>query len=181
MKGSLAFLHRLSKREKIILAATSAVVGIFLLDRLILHPLVSLYHSVDGELLHLEADIKKSVRLLSQKNHLEEEFKKYASYSVQAKSAEEEAVALLKTIEGIAEEAGVNLVYVKPAAAKTEERLKKYYANLEFEAQMEQLMKFFYQVENSTQLLKIEKFSLQPSAEGSTVVRCLVTVSRSVV
>lgn len=181
MKISLVFLNRLAKREKIILAVTLAVVGTLLLDRLVLHPLVGLFHSVNRELRDLETDIKKSVHLLSQKKYLQEEFKKYASYSVQAKSAEEEAVALLKTIEGLAEQAGVNLVYVKPAAAKTEERLKKYYANLEFEAQMEQLIKFFYEVENSTQLLKIEKFSLQPNTEGSSVVRCLVTISRTVV
>lgn len=181
MKLSLAFLSRLSKREKIILAVTLVVVGIFFSDRLVLHPLVGIFRSTDQEFQDLEVNIKKSVRLLSQKNHLQEEVKKYASYSVQAKSAEEEAVALLKAIEGLAGEAGVNLVYVKPAAAKTEERLKKYYANLEFEAQMEQLIKFFYQVESSTQLLKIEKFSVQPSAEGSSVVRCVVTVSRSVI
>jgi len=181
MKVSFVFLNRLSKREKIILAVALVIVGIFLSDRLVIHPLVGIFRSTDQELRDLEADVKKSVRLLSQKNRLQEEFKKYASYSVQAKSAEEEAVALLKTIEGLAGESGVNLVYVKPAAAKRGERLKEYYANLECEAQMEQLIKFFYRVESSTQLLKIKKFTLQPSAEGSTVVRCVVTISRSVV
>jgi hypothetical protein len=55
---------------------------------------------------------------------------------------------------------------------------KKYFATLESEGPMQQLLTFFYEVENSTQLLKVEKYTLQPIAKGSTVVKCAATISR---
>ena len=178
---SLAFLSRLSKREKMIFAVTLVFASIVVSDRLVVSPLVGSFRSMDREMNDLKTNIRKSIRLLAQKDRLEKQLKEYASFSVQAKSPEEEAVALLRYVEDLSNKAGVNLLYAKPGGSKTEEKVKKYYVNLECEAQMAQLTAFFYDIENSDQLLKIEKFAMQSSAEGSSVSKSVVTVSRTVV
>ena len=164
-----------------VLAVTLVVAGIVASDRLVISPLVNTFRSMNREMDDLKTNIRKSIRLLAQKDRLQKQLKEYASYSVQAKSPEEEAVALLRYVEDLSNKAGVNLLYAKPGGSKTEEKVKKYYVNLECEAQMAQMTAFFYDIESSDQLLKIEKFSMQPSGEGSSVSKSVVTVSRTVV
>ena len=178
---SLAFFGKLSKREKIIVVVAAAVAGIMISDRLVISPLLGTFGTMKTEMEDLKSSIEKSIRLLAQKDRIEKQLKEYASYSVQAKSPEEEAVALLRYVEDLSNKAGVNLLYAKPGGSKTEEKVMKYFVNLECEAQMGQMLAFFYDIENSDQLLKIEKFSLQPSVEGSSVSKSVVTVSRTVV
>ena len=181
LKPALGFWNRLSKREKTILLVTGLVIGALVSDQIVIRPVFGTFRSLKQELSDLRANIKKSVRLLSQKESIEKEVKEYTSYRGEAKSPEEEAVALLKFVEDLANTAGVNLLYAKPGGSKTEERVKKYYVNLECEAQMSQLVAFFFQVENSDRLLKIEKFSIQLTTEGSSITKSAVTISRTVV
>ena len=113
-----AFVNRLNKREKIVFAVTAAVVGILVLDQLVLRPIFHTFYSLSQEKSGLEASIKKSVRLLAQKDRMMKEVKHYTEYVATAKSSEEDIVALLKHIQGLASESSVNLLYVKPAPAK---------------------------------------------------------------
>ena len=172
---------RLSKREKMILYVTSFAVSIMVVDRFVVRPIVNTFHSLDQEVHDLQTNIRKSIRLLAQKERMLNEAKQYASYSAELKSPEEEAVALLKHVEELANQSSINLLYAKPAASPPQEQIKKYYVNLEFEGQMEQLVNFFYQIENSKLLLRIEKYTLQPTAKGSSVVKCTATVSKAIV
>ena len=120
------------------------------------------------------------MRLLSQKERMLEEIERYKAYSVEVKSPEEETGALLKHIEELANQSSVNLLYAKPAGSKPDEAVKKFIVTLECEGQMAQMINFFYQIENSTLLLKIDKFTLQPASNGSSVVKCAATISRTI-
>ena len=173
---------RLSKREKMIFYLASLVVFVLVFDRFMVRPIVNTFHSLDQEVHDLQTNIKKSVRLLAQKDRMMSEAKQYAAYSVKPKSPAEEAVALLKHIEELANHSSVNLLYAKPGGSQQPpEQIKKYYVNLEFEGQMEPLLNFFYEIENSKMLLRIEKYMLVPTANGSSIVKCTATVSRAVV
>ncbi len=176
-----AFFNRLNKREKIIFAAAAGVVGMLVLDQLIVRPIVQTFYSLHQEGSSLEASVKKSVRLLAQKERMMKEIKQYTAYVATTKSSEEDSVALLKHIEELASQSSVNLLYVKPAPSKAQEQIKKYYMNLECEGQMEQLIQFFYEIEHSKLLLKIEKYALQPTAKGSTVIKGAATISRALI
>jgi Tfp pilus assembly protein PilO len=177
----IAFFNRLSKREKLFFLGAGLVIGMVVSDRLVVRPIAGTFGSLERELEDLQTEIKKSIRLLSQKERILNEVKEYAGYSVRAKSTEEETVALLKHIEELANRANVSLLYVKPAPAKTDETGKRYYATLECEGQMEQVVQFFYEVENSNLLLTIEKYALQPTSKGSSVVKSAATISRTAV
>ena len=171
---------RLSFREKIFLGTAALMATLVFSDQFAIRPIIRTLDSLNQQINNLQADIKKSVRLLSQKEQIRQELQAYTIYSVPHRSPEEETVALLKLIEELANRASVNLLYVKPAAGKTEEEEKKYYATLECEGPMEQIISFFYEVEHSNQLLKIEKYVLRPASKGSLVVKLAATISRPV-
>ena len=175
-----ALFSRLSFREKIFLGATMLMVILVCSDQFVIRPMIRTLDSLNQQINNLQADIKRSMKLLSQKERISQELQAYAVYSVPHRSPEEETVALLKLIEELANRASVNLLYVKPAAGKTEEEEKKYYATLECEGPMAQTVSFFYEVEHSNQLLKIEKYVLRPASKGSLVVKLAATISRPV-
>ena len=177
-----SLFSRLSKREKMILYVTSFVISALVLDRFVVRPIVKTLHSLNQEARDLQTNIKKSVRLLAQKDRMMSEAKQYAAYSTESKSPEEETVALLKHVEELANHSSVNLLYAKPGGSQqAPEQIAKHYVNLELEGQMEQLINFFYEIENSKMLLRIEKYTLQPTAKGSSVVKCTATVSKAIV
>lgn len=181
LKFSLDFLKKLSKREKTVLVGTATVIALAFSDRLILRPIFTTFRSMEQESKDLQVSIKKSMRLLSQKEDIKRLAEEYATYSVQAKSADEEIVALLKKVEGIAGKSSVNLLYVKPAGTANEGNAKKYFASLECEGQMQQLIIFFHAIENSEELLRIEKYEIEAASEESSVAKAAIRISKTVV
>ncbi len=170
------FFQRLSQREKIILYVSVAVVLMVAADQLVLSPIRKNVQSLDQKILDTETNIKRSIRLLSQKEKMMKEAEHYATYAASSKSSDDDVLVLLKQVQELASQASVNLLYSKPAAGGTKER-NVHSISLECEGQMEQLINFFYAIENSKLLFRIEKYSLQTTSKGSSVVKCAATVS----
>ena len=181
MKPSLAFIKQWSKREKMVFGVTCLIVGLVVTDQLIVRPIIRVFQSLDREAGDLKTNVRKSMRLLSQKKNILSQQKTLESCAVKGKSPEEETVALLKLIEDLANQASVNVLYIKPASVKTEDVGKKYYIVLQCEGKMEQLITFFHKVEGSNQLLRIEKYEIEPAEKGSSVAKTHVRISKTVV
>jgi Tfp pilus assembly protein PilO len=171
---------KLSKREKTILFGTALVLGGLFLDRLVMHPIAEKLETIDRSIREEEAAVKRSLHILVQKNRILAESKEFGEFSVEAQDPEQEMTALLKEIESLADRASVSLIYVKPANTAEEKGMKKYLASLECESQMEQVAAFFHSVESSPKLLKIEKFDIQPKSRESSIARCSITISKTV-
>ncbi len=180
IKKLLDFYVKLSPREKKILYGTLFVISLFLVERLIIHPIAEKLVSLDKSILDQKIAVKKSMHVLLQKEKITRDAKDYASYSVESKDPEEEMTSLLKEIEALANNSSVTLSYVKPVSTKDSGNAKKYFASLECEAPMEELVGFFYSIESSTKLLKIEKYTIQPKSKDSSLARCTATVSKTV-
>lgn len=86
----------------------------------------------------------------------------------------------MKDIEELAKKFSLYVIDIKAAGVEEDGALKKYQANLNCEAEMEQLVKFFYNVENSDKLFKIEKYDLKPKTKRSSVVRSVIVISKTV-
>ncbi len=164
-----------------ILYGTAAVLGVVLVDRLVLGPIGGKLASLSAAIGEEEAAIRQSLHVLVQKNRILAEGKEFAGYSVEAKNPEEEMTTLLRELESTAEQSSVSLIYVKPASTKEEKGTRKYLASLECEAQMEQVAGFFHAIESSPRLLKIERFQIVPKSRDSSIARCSLTVSKTVV
>jgi len=174
------FYQKLSRREKRILAAVCLVMGLLAVDRLIVDPVFQKLVVLDRQIRDEETTIKKSLHVLLRKQQISEESKQFTIFSVEPENSEQAMTTLLKEVENIAGQSSVSLLYVKPGASKEDGRTKKYFATLECEAQMAEVAGFFHNIENSTRLLQIEKYSIQPKSKDSSVAKCAVTVSRTI-
>lgn len=173
---------KMSKRERLILYGTSLVIGGLFVDRLVLAPMAGKLEALDRAIIDEENGIRRSLHVLVQKNRIVREAKEFAQYSVdKKKNSEEEMTSLLKEIETLAAQSQVTLIYVKPSTTRQEEGgIVKNLATLECESQMEQVAGFFHALESSTKLLRIEKFEIQPKNKESSIARCSMTVSKTV-
>lgn len=176
MTKLIGLFQRLSEREKIILYLSVAAVILVAGDQLVFSPIHRNFRSLDQKIHDTETNIKKSIRLLDQKARMMKEAEHYAAYSVPPKSGEDGVLILLKNVQQIASQASVNLLYSKPAGGESKER-NVYRITLECEGQIDQLINFFYAIENSKFLFRIEKYALQATAKGSSVIKCAATVS----
>lgn len=176
-----AFLGRLSKKEKIILYIAVFIVSILILDRMIVSPVFFKIRSLNKELLQEQADIKKNLRILAQKDRILTESAKYSSFLGDGKVSDDEQVTLvLKELESLASKSSVYLVDMKPGGIKESGSSKRILVNLNCEAQMEQLVNFMYNMENSNALISIEKYQLTPKTKESSVAKCSISVYKVV-
>ncbi|MFC1631232.1 GspMb/PilO family protein [Candidatus Omnitrophota bacterium] len=180
IKKIFSLFARFSKREKIILYAAVFIIMLVLLDRVVLSPILSRIRSLTDEIVAQENVIRKNLHIVSQKGRIKKEMDKYASFIVAAQSEDEEMGAFLQEIEDLANESSVYVIDIKAVGTETADVLKKYLLKLNCEAQMEQLTKFFYSIENAQTMLKIEQFDLRPKTAGLTVLRCALSISKAV-
>lgn len=173
-----AFLARFSKREKLILYYTIFFVSLMLLDRMIVFPIYSRIQELNKKIREEEEGIKRSLRIAAQKDRISLESARFGSFLSEAKSEEEEMTVLLREAENLAGRTSVYIVDMKPAGVKEIGAFKKYFVNLNCEAQMEQIVNFMYSIENSNKLLTVEKYQMAPKSKESTVVVCSISISK---
>ena len=183
IKASLVgLLSRLSKRGRYMFYAAAFFAGIALLDQFFLSPVVSKMRQMDQDIKSQQEEIKKGLMILSYERQIAREKDKYSLASKNPGSEEKEITAFLKDIENLAKESAVYLVDIKPSSGKTENGSpSKYFLELDFEAQMEQVFNFFYDITQSDQLLKIERYQIRPKTEGSSIVTCGLSISKLIV
>ena len=180
IKKILFMYQKLSQREKRILYVVTMALGLLAMDRLIVGPVFQKLWMLDRQIRDEEVGIKKSLHVLLHKQQITVESKQFVVFSVESQNPEQEMTVLLKEIENIANSSSVSLLYVKPGTTKEDGGVKKYFATLECESQMAEMTSFFHNIENSTKLLQIEKFSIQPKNKESSIGRCTATVSRTI-
>ncbi len=176
-----AFLSGLYKRERIVFYGSVLFVSLALLDRLILSPILHKVFRLDEDINQQIETIKRNLAIVSQESILGDEINKYASYLSHPESEEKEITAFSKEIENLAKESAVYLVGLRPAGKGEEGISKQYFLELDFEAQMEQILNFFYAIENSNKLTKIERFDIMPKAEGTSITSCRIRVSKVII
>ncbi len=180
MRKLLQLYQKLTKRERTIFYAVCVVLAVLTADRLVIGPVFQKLLVLDRQTKDEEAAIKKSLHVILRKPQISAESKQFVVFSVEPENPEQEMTTLLKEVENIAGRSSVSLLYVKPGNSKEDGGTRKYYATLECEAQMAEVASFFHNIENSTKLLQIEKFSIQPKSKDSSIAKCAVTVSRTI-
>ena len=78
----IALYGKLSKREKIIFYATTAMIVLTFSDRLVIGPIAGMFYSLDREVVDVQTQIDRTMRVLSQKKQIESEIEKYTGYSI---------------------------------------------------------------------------------------------------
>ncbi|MDD5553619.1 MAG: type 4a pilus biogenesis protein PilO [Candidatus Omnitrophica bacterium] len=180
LKAAYAVFSHLSKREKLILYVAAAFFSLMLLDRMIIFPISHKMMQLDKEIREKKSGIGKNIRILAQKDRILAEREKLTPLLGNLGNPEEELTPLLQEIETMANKSSVYLVDMKPAGIKSSGPYRKFVINLSCEAQMEQLIQFMYDIENSSKLLSIDKYQIGPKSEESSIAKCSMTISKAI-
>ncbi|MDD5454516.1 MAG: GspMb/PilO family protein [Candidatus Ratteibacteria bacterium] len=173
-----SFIAKLSKREKVIFYVTIFVVFSLVVTRFLFNPAVLRIEALDKETSEQEETIKKNLLLLSRENEIKKEYDKYSPYFEKSETKSIEPISFLKSIENLAQNASVELLDIKPSPLQEGELTKEYFVTLTCEAPMDSIFDFLYSIENSEQLLSVERMTVAPKEEVSDIVRCNIYISK---
>jgi Tfp pilus assembly protein PilO len=84
-------------------------------------------------------------------------------------SSAEENAAMLSEIEKLASGVGVSLSATKPREPKTEPDFERYEVEMEVEAEMEKIIRLVHAVESSSQVLRVERLTIDSKKSGNRV------------
>lgn len=181
MKQKLKALYaKRTAREKKVLWITLTFLTVLFSDRFVAGPVLRSLEGLDRRIHDETTAIQNSLLVLVQKERIRAEAKEFDHYSTGSRSAEAEMSELLREVQTLAGDSSLSVLYVKPASQKDGEGMKKYFAALEAEGQMEAVATFFHRIESSSKLLKVERFEIQPKARESSSARAVITVSKTV-
>lgn len=119
-----------------------------------------------------EAKLKKGLALIENKEIINREYAKFATYFSQQGLSDEEAVAgFLKQLEEISRNSGFLILDIKPQQTGQQDGVaKQFQINIKAESSMERLVSFLHNLYNSTLLFSVEKMVLVPKKdEGSNL------------
>jgi len=173
-----AILGRFSRREKIIFYASVVFVTLAIIDRLLVSPALDRIASLESNIVDKKAIIQKDLHFIYLKEGINKEASNYAGYFSREASYDEGMNALLKRIEDLARRSSIDLLNIRPAGIKTEKGIIKYYVDLNCTGKMPQLVKFLYNVEQAKDILTVEKVSISPREENSSIALCRLTLSK---
>lgn len=151
----------LQKREKIILflclvTGISAMVYIAIAE-----PFYKKWVGVNAELKAKQTLLKKSRYLLSQKELLSRDLKKTKKLNYTAETCEEYAAKLLLQLETIGRRSRIKqITSVSPLPIKDEKDYQLLQIQLSFEADLEGLVKYLYNLQNDGYSVNIEKLQI---------------------
>jgi hypothetical protein len=134
---------------------------------------------LDQQIRDQETSIKTSLKVLVQKDRILSENGELTTHAPSFATPEEEMTTLLKDIESLANVSKVSLVFVKPGNIDTKNNIKRYYATLECEAEMPEIVGFFHAIEGSSKLLKIERYLINPKNRESSIAHASLSISKT--
>ena len=176
-----ALFTRMSKREKMIFYGAALFIFLAIFDRTVIAPSLLRMQEQEKEIKEKTFIIKKDLYIVALKDNIKEESKKYESYFSKTGSIEDEKGAILKEVENLANDAKVYLVYIRPQDVISEGPFKKIVINVSCEATMPDVVKFLHSIEDSSKLLTIDKYTIIPKEEGSSIAQCRMTISKVVI
>lgn len=171
-------LLNLNKREKALFYLALILILLGIGQRVIFSPIRAKWKQLDEKVSENLSRLKKSESILAKSAAVEEEYKKNISAVKATGSEEEEMTKFLSEIESLASPSSIHLIEIKPLPVKKTEPYKTYYVELEAEGGISQISKFMYDIENSPNLLTVDKFSLGAKESGTNLLKFHLVVTK---
>ncbi|MFH1338991.1 MAG: type 4a pilus biogenesis protein PilO [Candidatus Omnitrophota bacterium] len=159
----------LLKRERIILYFTLGLIGFSLMLNFIFLPVINEFGDLNKEITLCQLNLKKSIKLLSRKQKIQQDYTQISSLT-QLEAGEEEIITLvLAQLENLASQAGLRIIDIRPQASRDLDRYKEIVVELKQEGKIEGFLRFIYDLENPPHLLRIKKLQLNSKAAGGVL------------
>jgi len=171
------FFTGLSKRGRYLLFIAGAAIIFIFFNKIIFAPITALLSGLNKQILIYEKKLEKATLMINREDSIISEYEKNIQNLKKAYSDEEEISILSSEIEKLARGTSVLIKNIKPLPLEDRDLYIEYRINIEAEAAMPFLIDFIYQLENSQQLLKVNKFILSPIKKGSSTLKASLLIT----
>ena len=154
----------LNKRERIIFFITVVLAILFIANNFIYRPLEKKITILNRDISLYQIKLAKALNLLSQKetiNSLDKELAEIISLK------KENVSVLLEEIERLASQTNISLLGIKPYKKQEEEGYQELPLEIKVEANINNLSKFIYALDNPKRLWLLKKIQINATAEIS--------------
>lgn len=168
----------LRRRERNLFYLTAALILFWIIQGFVIGPLAVKWKQLNEKISAGSLKVEKNLKMIEKKERIKRDYENYASAVKMIGSEEEEMAKFLTEIESLASSSSVHIVDIKPRPIKHIQFYKKYLVELDAEGDVNQISKFIYDIQNSNQLLKVDKFSLGIKGAGTALLKCHLLVSK---
>jgi hypothetical protein len=176
------FISGLTAKEKKILMIAGVFVLLALFDRLLVGPSLGRAKELDDRIAKEEDVIKQNMRFLGHSDRIIQDAAAFKDFYTKDVRSEEEITAdFLKKLELMGTQSTVDLSKITPAASEYQKDFVKYFVTMDCSGKLENITAFVYAINNSKELVKVEKMTLGGNARNAEVVQASLTVSKMIV
>jgi len=176
------FISGLPPAQQKILSVVVVLVILGLFYGLLLRPTLNRSKEIDDRIVKEENAVRKNTIFLSSRDKVIKEAGAFKEYFTKDVKSEEEVIAdLLKKVELLATQSGVQLSKISPAGQDYQDEYLKYLVSVDCTGPLEKLTDFIYMVNNSKDLVKVEKMTLGANAKSADTVQASLVISRMII
>lgn len=176
-------LDRLSSREKTLFVLCVVALTCMVVARLVVEPVRMRFREMSVRIDSSKAVLFGNRAIIAQKGSIEELCEKYGEYVTAVTPTPDVNIEqeMFNEIERCADGSNVAVLDRKPQGVEEKGIFREHLVRVEVEAPMPELMRMFYHLEQSPQLLRVRKMDLSPSANDKTrLVKGVLVVSKIV-
>lgn len=175
------FWDKFSRKEKIGSSLALIIVVFYVSDQFIIQSLWGQLQRINRAIKIGEKQLGHDLRNVHQKEQISKEYEKYVQYIQRSGSDEEEVAKILGEIESLARQSQIYLVDMKPQTPKEVDFYKEYTVEIAAEGEMASLTTFLYQINTSSQLLRVEKLRLNSKKKGDKTLKSSMLITKILV
>jgi len=166
----------MSRREKMLLLATGAVIALLLLDQYALGPFLAYRDQLDKQSAQYQADIGRDGKVLKEYKRLKPEWERLAAGGLKEDPAEAES-QLLHALLNWSKETGLAISSEKPERPETKERLKEIQVQVVGSGPWDSVPRFLFKVQSAALPVKIMELHLGARNDTSHEVSVQIKIS----
>ena len=135
-------------------------------------PVRKQFEQIDETIVEREKEVARNLRILAPASQaaINKEYAECGEIIKKRWSTAEENAAMLAEIERVASGVGVSLSATKPREVRIERDYERYEVEMEVDADMGQIIRLIHAVESSSQVLRVEKVTIDSRKTGTAVV-----------
>ena len=159
----------LSKREKFVLAITVTAIILSLTYNFILKPYLRVAGILEKDIAQHKAKLLGASHYLQKKTAIEKDFQDALGNLKRQEgvSGEQQIARILVELENLGNLSGIRITDIKPKPMRTYDFYSEFIIEIKFEAELREAAKFIYEIQQSKEILKIEKLQLNIKSSDS--------------
>ena len=175
------FYEKLSAQEKKIFYVVLVLGVLALFDFLFVRPVGQKLVSLDEEIKATKRSIRQDMRFFAYKDKIFAEQKTLSIYAAEDSQIEEEITAsFLKTIETLASRSNIHLSKLNTSESEVKRGYVRYFANLESDGRLQDMVNFIYRINTTKNLLKVVKFNMTENKASAENVNASMKITKLV-